>query len=694
MFLNRIAVRVLLVLAAGVLPISVAAQNFVTPTIAPTPGINTTGQFTVVNSALGADYTSPHISGDLVCYANSNPGGFTVHYFNLTSGVDAQIPNPDTTQNQDFLCDVRGSVVAFTRSTASNNTGAINGAISTIMTFDTSTGGQPMAVSPSTVFARESAIGDATIVWQQTNSSQTPSDIFAFDRSNGTSQQLDPATTGLFNLDPNISPDGMVAVWRNSASPLAPTAIWKATLANGMWTAEQLQSQVQGNHLSPDTDGNIIAYSSVFVVNGVNGPHVTWQPVNAGAGQVTEQVLAAGTTSANPAISRGYMAFDLELPVNVYNDIAVYDVANNVLYNVTADLAKAGFITGGTDAQLTDISVTADGKLRVVWQDGAGDAIYGYTFYVGSNLVIQKTAPATEPAGSDIPYTITVTNKGPQDATSVTVSDSLPAGETFVSCTPPSGGTCSGTSTVSINLGPIASGTSTTATLVVTTSPDLPPGFAVTNAVILSAAGFDTNPNNTATATTTLTASTASITNMIGQLLASGCIDNSGIANALTNKLAAAQGFISAGDNLDAINALTALLNQIRAQSGKHIATSCTIGGTTFNPATLLINDVQSLINGLRVGSIADPITGYVTNSSGAGLQNAIVSILNGTMSVATAVTDVTGFYYFPTTNVLATNTSYTIELSPIPSPFTTSTPRASTFTWGGSGLSFNFSLN
>jgi len=105
--------------------------------------------------------------------------------------------------------------------------------------------------------------------------------------------------------------------------------------------------------------------------------------------------------------------------------------------------------------------------------------------------------------------------------------------------------------------------------------------------------------------------------------------------------------------------------------------------------ATLLIADVQGLINSLRVGSIADPIIGYVVNSSGVGVPGVAVSILNGTATVATATTDVTGFYYFPTTNVLATGTSYTVEVTPIPAGFVTSTPAASTFSWLGSGLTF-----
>jgi len=183
---------------------------------------------------------------------------------------------------------------------------------------------------------------------------------------------------------------------------------------------------------------------------------------------------------------------------------------------------------------------------------------------------------------------------------------------------------------------------------------------------------------------------------VIQQLLNTGCIDNSGIGNALTSKLSTAQSYINAGDPLDAINTLTALKNQLSAQSGKHIAASCSIGRVTFNPATTLLQDVQSLIDSLRVGTLPDPITGYVVNSNGVGIPGTSVTMLSsGGTVVATATTDITGFYYFATTGgVLAVNANYTIEVSGFPGGFTSSTPAASTFTWGGSGLTFNFALN
>jgi len=75
-----------------------------------------------------------------------------------------------------------------------------------------------------------------------------------------------------------------------------------------------------------------------------------------------------------------------------------------------------------------------------------------------ANLAITKTAspnPASSLAG--LTYRIAVTNNGPSPATNVIVTDTLPAGPAFVSAIP-NQGSCSGTTTVTCNLGSIANG--------------------------------------------------------------------------------------------------------------------------------------------------------------------------------------------------------------------------------------------
>ena len=93
-----------------------------------------------------------------------------------------------------------------------------------------------------------------------------------------------------------------------------------------------------------------------------------------------------------------------------------------------------------------------------------------------ADVSLTKSAnAATISPGGQISYTITATNNGPATASAVTVSDTLPAGTTFVSAMP-SQASCSGTATVVCSLGTLASGGAATVAPVVTapSTADLP----------------------------------------------------------------------------------------------------------------------------------------------------------------------------------------------------------------------------
>jgi uncharacterized repeat protein (TIGR01451 family) len=107
-------------------------------------------------------------------------------------------------------------------------------------------------------------------------------------------------------------------------------------------------------------------------------------------------------------------------------------------------------------------------------------------------------SPDPVAVNQSVTYAVTVTNNGPAQATSVALTNTLPAGVTFGSANA-SQGACSGTSTVACNLGTLTSGAQATATIVVTTTQ----AGTVTNTVSVSGSPSDSNlANNTATATT------------------------------------------------------------------------------------------------------------------------------------------------------------------------------------------------
>ena len=89
-------------------------------------------------------------------------------------------------------------------------------------------------------------------------------------------------------------------------------------------------------------------------------------------------------------------------------------------------------------------------------------------------IAIEKTSTATQIVpGSQVPYTLTVTNTGPVRATDVVVTDVLPVGLSFVSSVPPSC-TASGQA-VTCNMGTLATGANTTIELTTQAADPFPP---------------------------------------------------------------------------------------------------------------------------------------------------------------------------------------------------------------------------
>lgn len=82
-------------------------------------------------------------------------------------------------------------------------------------------------------------------------------------------------------------------------------------------------------------------------------------------------------------------------------------------------------------------------------------------------VVNQSDSPDPVPSGGTLTYTIHVDNNGPDDATGVVLTDTIPAGTTFVSRTTTKG-TCSGTTTTTCNIGDLVNGERATVTIVVT----------------------------------------------------------------------------------------------------------------------------------------------------------------------------------------------------------------------------------
>ena len=115
-----------------------------------------------------------------------------------------------------------------------------------------------------------------------------------------------------------------------------------------------------------------------------------------------------------------------------------------------------------------------------------------------SDLLVTKTGPEQAAAGSDVTYTVTIFNLGPNASAPITLTDVVPAGMTFVSKGPdPAGFTCFAPSpgsggTITCSAATLAALASASFTFVFHIAPATPPGTIFVN---IATATSPTDPN-------------------------------------------------------------------------------------------------------------------------------------------------------------------------------------------------------
>lgn len=135
-----------------------------------------------------------------------------------------------------------------------------------------------------------------------------------------------------------------------------------------------------------------------------------------------------------------------------------------------------------------------------------------------ADLAVTSIGPSSVTAGNQATYTITIKNNGPNPAVGVVLTDNLPIGSTLVSMNLTTGtdpftfGQTGGTITETASAD-IASGSSDTFTLIVSTPTTLAPGANFSNAASVSGSTADSNTaNNSATVTGSIVGPPASLT--------------------------------------------------------------------------------------------------------------------------------------------------------------------------------------
>jgi uncharacterized repeat protein (TIGR01451 family) len=202
------------------------------------------------------------------------------------------------------------------------------------------------------------------------------------------------------------------------------------------------------------------------------------------------------------------------------------------------------------------------------------------------------------PAGNNLSYTITITNAGPGLATSAVLSDTLPAGTTFASLAPPGGWSCT---TPAVGLGGAVSCSianmpvgSASFTLSVQVDANVAHGTLISNTATVSSASGDPIPgNNSATATTTVTDTTAP-TVIINQ--ASGQADPA-LSSPINFTAIFSEPVTGFGDNAADVT--------IAGTAGATTAT-VTGSGTTYNVATSGMTATGTVVVTIPAGAAQD----------------------------------------------------------------------------------------
>jgi len=215
------------------------------------------------------------------------------------------------------------------------------------------------------------------------------------------------------------------------------------------------------------------------------------------------EVYIAGETSSTQA----------SFPVSVGPDLSHNGGVDAFVAKVNGDgsLGFAGYVGGSGDDRGKGIALDGIGAVYLTGETNSNQGNFpikgeldriqnlGFDVFVAKFCVTtcadvsvtKSDTPDPVTVGTNVTYTMTITNNGPDIATDVELTDTLPGAVTLVSATP-SAGSCTGTSIIVCDLGSLANGASATVIIVVSTTAI----GTLTNTASVSLAETDTDPSN------------------------------------------------------------------------------------------------------------------------------------------------------------------------------------------------------
>jgi uncharacterized repeat protein (TIGR01451 family) len=410
-----------------------------------------------------------------------------------------------------------------------------------------------------------------------------------------------------------ISPSATVSV-SNTATVTAPGGVIdpnpgnnSATDTDTLTTTADL-SITKTDGVASKVAGTTVTYT--IVVSNAGPSDVTGATVGdtfpATITGVTYTSVTSGGATGNTAAGAGNISDTVNMPSG-----------SSITYTATGTISPSATVSVSNTA-----TVTAPGGV-IDPNPGNNSATDTDTLTASADLLVTKIdSPDPVVVGTDLTYTITVTNNGSSDALNMQLSDTLPPNTTFVSFTVAGGWTrtdvvpVGGTGTVTATAPTLAAGASAVFTLVVNVNLGTPHNTVLTNSATVTTTTTDPNlVNNTGTTTTTVNSTLALTVNDSGD-----AADNN-LGDRICDTSAAA------GDQCT----LRAAIQETNAA-----VTADTIGFSLPANTTITLLSALDDINGDLV--ITGPASGVTVNGNNLNrvfkvLAGKTVSILNLTMA-------------------------------------------------------------
>lgn len=250
------------------------------------------------------------------------------------------------------------------------------------------------------------------------------------------------------------------------------------------------------------TSNNLGSDSNTRIVSSSSGDNV----VTTGDLWASTFQNYSGNTSSDPRIGHVMQGAGAPTPVSTVN-FADGDDNPYWGYSITLAAGQTKIIVNYATGQGTKAAANAQATALATFGTTARQCMSATeltqvtNFLALADLAITKTANGSTAFGTfPFSYTLAVTNNGPGTATTLSVSDTLPAGSGFVSATG-TGWTCGfAAGTVTCTMPSLAVGPAAPITLTITAPPVVAPG-TLSNTATVSAATTDPTPaNNSSTA--------------------------------------------------------------------------------------------------------------------------------------------------------------------------------------------------